>query len=70
MTLEQYNFVNQYRDIINHFVKHQTYVGGADTLFAKYLQPNELGCSACKSACMIERFNELNEYERTHEGDM
>lgn len=64
MTKEQYEFVNGYRQILDHFHDHQTYVGGADTLFAKYLQPAELGCSACKSACLIERRIELIEYER------
>lgn len=68
MTKEQYEFVNGYRGILEHFVNHQTYVGGADTLFAKYLQPSELGCSACKSACLIERHRELLEYERNMQG--
>ena len=64
MSEEQYNFVNGYKDILTFFVKHQTYIGGADVLFSKYLQPNEMGCPSCKSACMIERYNELIEYER------
>ena len=64
MTEEQYNFVNGYKDILNFFVNHQTYVGGADGLFEKYLEPNERACPSCKSACMIQRYNELLEYER------
>lgn len=64
MTEEQYNFVNGFRDILTFYVKHQTYVGGADSLFNRYLQPGELGCMNCKSACMIERYNELMEYDK------
>ena len=64
MSEEQYNFVVQYKEILTFFNNHQTYVGGADVLFSKYLQPNEMGCPACKSACMIQRYNELIEYER------
>ena len=64
MSEEQYNFVNGFRAILEHFNKHQIYVGGADVLFSKYLQPNEMGCPACKSACMIQRYNELKEYDK------
>ena len=63
MDKEQYEFVNQYREVIEHFVSHQTYVGGADGLFLKYLTPTEMSCSSCKSACMIQRYNELKQYE-------
>jgi hypothetical protein len=63
MTKEDYNFVNGFREVLEHFATHQTYVGGCDNLFNKYLQPNELGCSGCKSACMIQRLRELKEYE-------
>lgn len=64
MTEEQYNFVNGFREVLEHFIKHNIYVGGCDALFNRYLQPGELGCFACKSACMIQRLNELKEYER------
>lgn len=64
MTEEQYNFVNGYKDILTHFNKHQIYVGGADGLFEKYLEPNERACDSCKSACMIQRYNELMEYDK------
>lgn len=70
MSEEQYNFVNGYRDILTHFMKHQIYVGGADGLFNRYLQPGELGCSACKSACMIQRYNELMEYDKRNANNM
>ena len=63
MTTDEYNFVNGYRDILVHFIKHQTYVGGADGLFEKYLDVSERSCSSCKSACMIQRYNELIEYD-------
>jgi hypothetical protein len=66
MTQEDYNFVNSFRDVLEHFVKHGTYVGGAENLFLKYLQPNELGCSSCKSACMIQRLNELEQYDASN----
>lgn len=70
MNEEQYNFVNRFRKEIAHFVAHQTYVGGCDDLFLKYLQPNELGCPACRSACLIQRYNELMEYDKRNANNM
>ena len=64
MTLEQYNEVIKYRGIIETFINHGTYIGGADELFHYYgMQPSELSCPTCKSAFLIERSIELKQYE-------
>ena len=72
LTEEQYNKVNGYREILEHFKAHQTYVGGADGLF-DYLEQQGIAlepiirtCNECKSGFLLFSLSLLKQYEKTN----
>ena len=67
MTEEQYNEVVKYRGIIETFVSHGTYIGGATALMDYYkLDQSEKSCQTCVAAFLITRSIELEQYEHSN----
>lgn len=65
MTEEQYKFTIQYRGIIELFAKTGQYIGGAESLFEYYkIIGQERSCPSCISRFLLERNNEIKQYEK------
>ena len=70
LTKEQYEFINGYRAMIDMFYNHQTYVGGADSLF-DYLEQQGLSggvpigrnCNECTAGFLKFTYSMLKQYE-------
>jgi hypothetical protein len=66
MTKEQYDFCNQYREVIELFCISGHYAGGCDALFDYYgMNQQDKGCPSCKSRFFLERMNDIKNYEST-----
>lgn len=64
MNREQYDECNKYRGVIELFVSSGQYVGGADGLFDYYNLPKqERSCPSCLSRFLLERDNDIKNYE-------
>lgn len=67
ITKEEYDYFNQYRGVIDLFMKTGQYVGGCDSLF-DYKKVANKGCATCLSQALIEVNNAIQEYERSMQG--
>ena len=58
----EYEFIVQYKEILDLFARTGEYVGGADALF-DHKKIADKGCATCKAQCLIETHAELRHYE-------
>jgi len=73
LTKEQYEVIVGYKPICEHYVKHQTYVGGADGLF-DYLEqqgltggtPIRRNCPECTAGFLKFTYSVILLYEKTN----
>lgn len=72
LTTEQYNRILAYKPIVDTFVQHQTYIGGADGLF-DYLEEQGIAtepilrtCDPCRAGFLKFTKSLLNEYEKAN----
>ena len=65
MSEDQYKECKKYEGIINLFKTSGQYIGGADSLFDYYkMQGQERSCPSCVSRFLLERYGEIERYER------
>jgi hypothetical protein len=62
LTKEQYEYFNQFRDILNLFEKTGQYIGGCHPLFVK--MGADTSCPSCMSRTLLEAIGAIKEYER------
>lgn len=67
MTIEQYNKIAPYKEVVQLFAKCGEYVGGCDGLFQIMHKEHGMelntGCQSCMSAMLIRANELINEYE-------
>lgn len=73
LSKEQYDVILGYKEIVDRFVYHETYIGGADGLF-DYLEQQGLtggepilrNCNPCRAGFLKFTKSLLNEYEKAN----
>lgn len=58
----EYDFIVQFKEVLELFIKTGEYVGGCDALF-DYMSIADRGCATCKAQCLIESHAKMKHYE-------